>query len=764
MAQGRQPSGSAKSRRIRRSSIDKKPTQMMKKRLNRVVSTVLALFTIYIACNLANISIVKSSYYQELANSQQLNSVTISANRGTVYDVNGKALAQSATVWTIFIDPTYMREYEADKIDTVVNEFVKVLDVDEEIVREKIQKNNQYEEIAREIEQQQKDQILQFASDNKISSIYTTQGTKRYYPNSTLAASIIGFTNYDGDGAYGIEAYYNDYLSGTNGKLVSLRDSLGDEMPYRYETLYDAKDGNDVYLTIDSVLQYYLEKEMSDCVALHKPDNRACGIMLNPKNGEIYAMATTPGFDLNSPSEIYYADDQAYLASLPNSTDEQKAFYSSEKARLREKQWKNKAVTELYYPGSVFKTVTVASALDEGVVGLDDTFYCPGYANVEDTTFRCWDLGGHGTVNLVNAVATSCNPAHVEIGLRLGTNLFFKYFKTFGFTEITGIDLPGEAEGITIKENQFGLVELGSSAFGQTNKITPIQMVTAVAATVNGGYLITPHVVEKIVDSDGNIIYESQTETKRQVVSAKTSETMRYILETVVSTNGGKNAYIEGYRIGGKTGTSEKMDDYATTGVMNYVASFCGIAPANDPDLVMLIMVDGPTGGAIYGSVICAPVVSGVMKEALPYLGYYPEYTSEQLETAAVSVPYVVGSTHQQASSTLSQYGLDSKVIGNGSDVVMQYPATGTSVPRGSKILLYTESGAETLTSTVPNVSGMHPTEASAAITSAGLNPYLTGVTDDSNATAQTQSLAAGTTVQQGSVVEVNFVVIEEIQ
>ena len=725
----------------------RKPTQEMKNRLNRWVKLLLALFTIWILFNLVNTSIIKNDYWSEQANAQQLNSVAITANRGSIYDVNGEILAQSATVWTIFIDPMYIRQYEADKIDLIADYLSTKLEVERETVINKINKNNQYEEIKREVEQEEAQ----------------AEGTKRYYPNGSLAASVIGFTNYDNDGVYGVEAYYDEYLAGTDGKLVSLRDSLGDEMPYRYETLYDAKNGNNVYLTIDSTLQYYVEKALSDCVALHKPENRACAVMINVNTGAVYAMATTPGFDLNSPSLLFNVNDQAYVDSLPNTTEEEKSFKLEETARLREQQWKNKAVVELYYPGSTFKTITVSSSLEEKLLTLNDTFFCSGRVTVADTVFGCAKLSGHGTQNLISAVASSCNPAHIAMGLKMGSSLFYKYFKAYGFTEKTGIDLPGEALGITIKEETLGKVELASSAFGQTNKLTAMQVITGVAATINGGYLVTPYVVDRIVDSEGNLIKEASTQIKRQVISEDTSETMRYILESVVNKNGGLNAYIEGYKIGGKSGTSQKQDTDLITGNRDYVASFVGFAPADNPEIMMLVIVDTPRGGAIYGSTVCAPVVSEVFEEALPYLGYFPEYTEEQLQKALVATPNVSGSTYQVAKSTLSQKGLEAKVVGKGNTVLSQYPSSGTNLPRGSKVILYTDD-SKILTSTVPNVKGMTVSQANAALVNAGLNPYFKGATGTSSATAQSQSIAEGTKVYQGALVEVTFVVAEELQ
>ena len=741
----------------------RKPTKEMQNRLNKGVTTLLALFTIWILFNLVNTSIIKNDYWSEQANAQQLNSVSITANRGTIYDVSGEILAQSATVWTVFIDPMYIREYEEDKIDLMADYLSKQLDVDRQTIIDKIGKNNQYEEIKREVEQEDAEAVLAWATENKVRSIYTTEGTKRYYPNGYLAASVIGFTNYDNDGVYGIEAYYNDYLSGTDGKIVSLRDSLGDEMPYRYETLYDAQDGNDVYLTIDSTLQYYVEKALSDCVALHIPENRACAVMMNVNTGAIYAMATTPGFDLNAPSALFNPDDQAYIDSLANTTEEEKTFRATEVARLREQQWKNKVVTELYYPGSTFKTITVSSSLEEKLVKLSDTFYCSGRQTVADTVFGCAKLSGHGTQDLISAVASSCNPAHITMGLNMGTSLFYKYFKAFGFTEKTGIDLPGEALGITIKQNTLGQVELASSAFGQTNKLSAIQVITGIAATVNGGYLVTPYVVDRIIDGDGNLIKEASPQIKRQVISEDTAETMQYILESVVNKNGGLNAYIEGYKIGGKSGTSQKQDTDLITGNRDYVASFMGFAPADNPEIMMLVIVDTPRGGAIYGSTVCAPVVSEVFEEALPYLGYYPEYTEEQLARALVATPNVSGETYQVAKSRLSEKGLEAKVIGRGDTILSQYPSSGANLPRGSKVLLYTDD-TKPYTTTVPAVTGMTVSQANAALTNAGLNPYLKGATASASATAQTQSMEAGSSVLQGTLVEVNFVVIEEIQ
>lgn len=746
-----------------KSSIKLAPTLKMKRRLNRVVAAVLAIFTIYIVYNLVGISIVDSSFYQDIANNQQLNSMPIPANRGSIIDANGKVLAQSATVWTIFISPTDIRKNEDDKRELIADGLSEILDVKKDRILDKIEKNNQYEEIKREVPKDKADKVMQFAVDNKIRSIYRTEGTKRYYPNENLASNVIGFTNYDNKGVYGLEAYYDDYLKGVPGRSVSARDASGNEVPYRYEKVYDAKRGNDVILTLDSVLQHFLEKNLESTVELHKVRDRASGIIMDVNTGAILAMATTPSFDPNNPGTIYDSDKRAYIEKLKEDETVDEDMISKETAILREAQWKNKAITELYYPGSVFKAVTVSAALEENKVSLSDTFSCSGSINIAGTRFGCWRPQGHGTIGLTEAVVVSCNPAHIEIGQRLGAAIFSRYFRSYGFTDKTGIDLPGEAGSLTIPESNMGPVELASSSFGQSNKITPIQMITAFAAVVNGGNLVTPYVVDKVIDSEGRVMMETQPKIKRQVISKETSLEMRKILEEVVSTNQGNNAYIKGYNIGGKSGTSQKQDEDIITNEKNYVSSFCGFAPADNPEIIMLVMVDTPKGGQYYGGAVASPVVSAVFKEALPYLGMYPQYTQEELAELEVAIPYIVGEGRMNAEAKLATVGINPILVGDGDKVIRQFPSSGTLIPRDGSVLIYTEKDSDDVVVKVPDVVGMSLQEANTVITNAGLNIRLSGgAVQNEKARAVSQTIKSGEEVPKGTIIEVTFVIDDE--
>ena len=429
---------------------------------------------------------------------------------------------------------------------------------------------------------------------------------------------MIGHTNYDGDGIYGLESYYNEYLSGVDGRIVTAADKYGTEIPYKYKQSYDAQDGDSLYLNIDMNIQYYLEKALADCVSENKPAERACGIIMNPKTGEVYAMATNYSYDPNEPAEISDDATARKLAML----DENSQKYKDLRLDAWSTEWKNKAISELYFPGSVFKVITGSAALEEKAITLTDVFSCGTSIHVEDRDFNCWSTTDHGAQNLQQAMANSCNPAFVQIGQRLGMEGFFKYLQAYGFTEKTGIDLPGESNAIYMPLENMGQVALASESFGQTNKVTPIQMITAYSAAINGGYLVTPQVVNKIYDCNGNVVKDYQPVIKRQVISEDTSAAMREILENVVSTNTGSNSYIQGYRIGGKSGTSQKIDVDATGNT--YVSSYCAFAPADDPEVIMLVMVDDPQGEKFYGSQVAAPVCTQVLSEVLPYLGFFP--------------------------------------------------------------------------------------------------------------------------------------------
>ena len=563
------------------------------------------IFSFWVGYKLLSYSILDGDKWRMMATDQQLSSVVIKANRGSIYDANGTTLAQSSTVWDVTISPHNIdlsntkakEQYDikakaliekgetpepyVDRAELISQKLSELLGVDYSKIKTACaDTTKQYYMVKRKVEKPEANEITAFMNENGLNSddIYLWPTSKRYYPNDSLASNIIGFTNFDGDGVYGLEAYYDDYLSGTDGKAVYAVAADGRKLQNSSDAYYSAVDGYSLVLTLDEVLQHYLEKNLELCVSQHQVINRACGIIMNCNTGAVLAMATAPSFDLNNPSELKSSFDLQTLAEMKESGATEDELDAKE-ASLREQQWKNKAITELYYPGSVFKTVTCASALEEEVVSLNSTFHCAAYEMVAGTKIKCWSSYGHGTLTLQQAVTKSCNPSFIQIGQLLGKDKFCDYFEAFGFTEPTGIDLPGESGSLYVSRENMGLVELASSSFGQTNKVTPLQMTTALCAIVNGGYLVTPYVVDKMLDSDGNVVKTTETRIKRQVISEETSVQMRQILETVVNENGGSNAYINGYRIGGKSGTTEKIDEYnklkAETGVdhMTYVPS-----------------------------------------------------------------------------------------------------------------------------------------------------------------------------------------------
>ena len=749
--------------------MDLKLTQGMKKRILAILMILCIVVTGIVSGVLFKVSVIDSKELSAMATDQQQSSFDIKAKRGTIYDRNNKVLAQSTTVWDVIISPGDIEKNEPENREFICKGISDILGVKYETLTEACKDtSSRYYVVKKKVDRSTVEKINNFVLKNNLNrySVYTVENSERSYPNGTLAASVLGFVNENEEG-YGIEAYYNSYLKGTDGRVITTTDAHGNAMPYDYSARYSAKDGNSLVLTIDEMLQYYLEKNLEITVSQHKLANRSTGIIMNAKTGAIVAMATSPGFDPNDPSNVYFESDKLTLAkmSADKKTEEE---ILAKKQEIWGKQWQNKAVSELYIPGSVFKMFTCASALEEEVVSLDSTFECSGIADVAGTKIRCWNVGGHGVSNLTEAMIRSCNPAFIKIGQLLGVEKFSKYFEAFGFTEKTGIDLPGEADSLYVKESDMGIVELSSSAFGQTTKVTPIQMVTAAAAVVNGGKLVTPYVVDKIIDSDGNVVKSAQTVVRRQVISEETSATMRKILEDVVTANGGGNAYMSGYRIGGKSGTSEKIDDYNSgkTPELRYVATFCAIVPIDDPEYVMLVVCDEPTSGYIYGSAIAAPVVSAVFKEGLEYMGIYPQYTADELAQQDVTVPWVGGYNSIRAEAQLTAAGLKAEYIGStdGTEVTGQVPSAGTVMPSGSTVMLYMGDIplSDYRMSTVPNVIGMTVEEANKALSEAGLNISITGAATGSEAKAVSQSVNSGLVVYRGSVIEVNFLVNNE--
>lgn len=749
--------------------MDSKLTKGMRTRLIFVIIFCLVLLTGYVSAVLFNAAIINHKEMTAMANEQQQQSTSIKSNRGTIYDRNNKVLAQSTTTWDVIISPYDINENEPENMEFICQGLADILDVSySDLIETCKDTESPYHRVKRDVDRTVIEQLNTFIAKNDLysTSIFTEESSVRTYPNGALSSSVLGFVN-DNEEGYGLEYYYNDYLKGVDGRVVTLTDNFGNPLPYDKEERYEAKDGNSLITTIDETLQYYLEKNLEITVSQHKLENRSTGIIMNCKTGAIVAMATYPAYDPNNPSYIYFEKDRKVLAQMSDDGVAQELIDEKESV-LREQQWRNKAVSELYIPGSVFKTVTCAAALEEKVVSLDSTFECTGIADVAGTKIRCWSSGGHGVSTLTQAMERSCNPAFIKIGQLLGADKFSKYFAAFGFTEKTGIDLPGEVDSLYVSRDNMGIVELSSSAFGQTNKITPIQMITAFAAVVNGGKLLTPYLVEKIIDPDGNVIKATEPTVRRQVISEETSELMRGILESVVTTNGGSNAYISGYRIAGKSGTSEKIDDYnsGADSELRYVATFAAAVPANDPEYVMLVICDEPTSGFIYGSAIAAPVVSQVFKEGLEYLNIYPQYTAEELAQQDVAVPYVAGYNSIRAEANLNAAGLNAEFIGStdGTYVTGQVPSSGEVIPKGGTVMLYMGDipFSEYKISKVPNVIGLTVTEANKALADAGLNIRITGASGNSEAKAVSQSISAGWSAYRGSIIEVNFLVNDE--
>lgn len=760
------------------------PTKQMKNRLGITANAAVLIVSAALFVQLFKTSVTEHDKYAAMANDTQFGSTTVEAHRGSIYDSSGKILAQSATVYNVIMNPSAISDnadYSDEKKEQKSMDIAKILSEElgedyNEIVnvfRSEETKHKKYYKVSAKVEKNIVTDIFTRCTETELprNLIDTEEDTKRYYPQGNMAAAVIGFTNYEGDGVYGVEAYYNDYLAGVDGKIISANDAQGNEMPYKNDKIYAAKDGNSLYLTIDSTLQYYCERELEKCVEQNNVDNRACAIIMNAKTGAVLAMASVPGYDLNDRNAIYAQKDRDVLAKLAETTENEDE-YNEKYAELREKQWKNKAITEIYEPGSVFKVVTGSSALEEKVVSLQSTFNCSGDIVVVqgEPPIHCWTSGSHGTQDFTTAMTNSCNPAFIQIGQRLGIEKFCQYFRAYGFTEPTGIDLPGESAGLYVSQENMGKMELASCSFGQSNTVTPIQMITAYAAVINGGYLLQPYVVSKIVDTNGNVIESKDKTIRRQVISEETSAIMRQVLETVVNNKGGSNAYIKGYRIGGKSGTSQKLDknrhedrdDY-------YVSSYVGFAPADDPEILVLVMVDEPFGkdhnGAhvYYGSMVAAPVVSAVLKDALPHLGYYPEYTDDELAALDVTVPSVEGQDIEAARNTLEALELQCHIVGEGAAVVAQVPSRSSSIPRNGTVILYTEENYTQETAIVPNVIGYSPSDANNILASANINfKAADGATEHSGAVAYSQSCEAGTEVPAGTIVEVSFRVKDE--
>ena len=701
---------------------------------------------------------------------QSLTSTTLNAMRGTIYDATGKVLAQSASVWTVVLEPAYFADYDDPEAtrQKVASGLASILDMEETEVYEKTQGNSYFVYLKRKVETSVRDEINQFLEDNDISSgVRLIEDYKRYYPYGTVASTVLGFTGTDGQGLDGVELQYDTELRGTSGRLISSRNALGTDMPFEYEQYVEAQDGNNLVLTIDETVQSVLEKYLAEGVDQFNVKNGAVAIMMDVDTGAILGLATTPSYDPNDPFTIYDENLQAQIDALPE--DEQDAAFNE--AQL--KQWRNKAVSDTYYPGSVFKMCTYAMGLEEGVVTEQTTYTCTGSVLVDgwDDPIHCWRHSGHGLETFRDGLCNSCNPYTIFIGQLLGGETFAKYREAFGFTESTGIDLPGEAT--TLFHSVTDLIntpsDLAVESFGQNFSITPLHMITAAAAIANGGNLVTPHVMDRVVDQDGNIVETADTSTRRQVISQETCDAIIDILQQNAESGSASGGYVAGYRVCGKTGTSEKVDKWNEdrTQDMEYIASYCGFAPAEDPKYALLVFFDEPdddtNGGYNGGNAVAGPYFAKMMEELLPYLGVEAQYNEEEYANLDTMAPTVTGMTLEQAYAELEEAGLSYSVVGDESDpaaitVTEQVPAGGSAVPKEGTVVLYTSGYDESSTYvTVPDFTGYTVADANYV---AGLNMVQISVSGSSaeTATVTAQSIEAGEQVKQGTVITLTFV------
>lgn len=766
---------------------------------------------------LYDLQIRQHAELQEKAISQQTRSAVVSASRGTIYDRNLNTLAISATAETVLVSPLDIeKSVESQKEEQakaaqkaadkgqdytppvlrdqsyIARGLSRILGLEQGAIEERMEKtNSQYEILKKKTDQTISDEVRRFINGEidpegnevpekqrvKLRGVWLQPDSKRYYLYSSLASGVIGFVNGDGIGSVGLEVKYDDTLTGTAGYTISARNASGSELLYNYEQYYDAENGHSLVLTLDANVQLSLENGLENMLKKYDAKNGGTGIVMDVNTGAIIAMASYPNYDLNDYSTIFDAALQKKLDADLEKIDANRSTYESEKAyadarakainSAMQSQWRNKCIDSTYEPGSTFKPITLAAALEEGKVSKSSTFYCGGYTTVPGWSDRIWcsNHSGHGQQTLIEAVGHSCNPAFIKMGLSIGTETYYKYLKSFGLMDKTGIDMIGEVKGLFVDEDYFNsqVVSLASYSFGQTFNVTPIELIRAQAACINGGYLYEPYIVDQVLDEDGNVLPQHDTTPVRQVISEETSAIVREALEYVVSSGSGKNGRVAGYRIGGKTGTADKTGTKTNDNPKgDVVVSFMCFAPADDPQYIMLLTMDTPsrnTGTAVYGGTMVAPTASQIMGEILPALGIEPDYSAEELSGADAAVPYVVGKTAEEAKAALKSAGFTYRTVGSGETVTDQTPAGGAIVPNNASVVLYLGAEKSDTPSTVPDVTGKTPTEANKALTNAGLIMKVAGATSASggSVTAISQSAEAGSQLPAGSVVTVRF-------
>ena len=719
---------------------------------------------------LYDLQIIQHKQMQTRALDQQTSQTVVSAFRGTIYDRNGSQLAVSVSAEDVVMSPFHMkkqRDEEAERlekirqenaqlaegekkksVDTIVlwdydslaAKLADILDLSQDDIRERMNNtNSQYELLAKKVDEDTADQIRQLINDLNIEGLDLVATSRRVYPYGSLASHILGFVGAENTGLYGLESRYDQYLQGQSGLVVSAKDVKGNPLPYEYEQYFAAQSGQDVVLTLDANVQYYLEKYVGEMADKYGAENGATGIVMDVKTGGILGMVSYPTYDLNN---AFTVQNDQFKKDLTDTSDQLL------------KQWRNKALNDTYEPGSTFKILTMSAAMEEGLINMNTTYTCTGGIHVSDATVHC--TGTHGTQTLKEAAAHSCNPAFITFGLQLGNEKFYEYMNDFGLMSGTGIDLDGEATGVFASPESFTQLDLACYAFGQNFNVTPIALIAAQAACVNGGYLHTPYLVEQIVDSDGSITYQHDTTPVRQVVSEETSAHVRECLEYVVSDGTGRNGQVKGYRVGGKTGTADK----GQTG--DLVVSFVSFAPADDPQVIILVTMDTPSrsaGTSVSGGSMVAPVNSKIMADILPYLGIEPTYSAEELLGADTTVPYVIGSSVEDAKSRVESRGFTCKVVGTGNTITDQTPAGGAVIPGKSTVILYAGAEKPNTMYTVPQLVGKTAAEANVAATNAGLLVRFSGATQTTsgNIRVLSQSLEAGQQVPAGTVITVQL-------
>ncbi len=730
---------------------------------------------------LCNLMILNYDYYSDLALRNQTRTTRVMADRGWILDRNMHILATSVTVENVYLDPHELKQSKAD-LTAIGNALGEILEKDPAwIVEQGKDRTKRYKQIASQISEETAAKIRLYINENNISGIHLEPSSQRYYPYGTLAAQVVGFTNLSGQGSEGIEAAYNSFLEGSGGKVITTKGNNEMDMPFSYEKYVSSQKGYNVILTIDTTIQAILEKQMEDAIARYDVQNGAFGMVMDVNTGEILAMATLGNYDPNNYLEIKDEKTKASLEILRGTYENSpigsvayengKKAYSQALTEAQLKQWRNRCISDGYEPGSTFKVLTLAAALDCGAVNLETGFHCSGAEQIPGRAqlLHCWRSTGHGSQKTPQALQNSCNLAFAHIGLKLGGEQFYEYIKNFGVLEKTGIDLNGESKGVFFDKNiitnteKWGTASLTSAAFGQTFKLTPLQLVRAISAVVNGGELMEPYIVSEVQDDDGNTVLKQEPTVIRRVIKEETSKVMRQLLQSVVTEGTAKNAQVAGFAIGGKTGTSEKIDVFDENGqrVQDKIVSFVGVAPMDDPQYIVLVALDTPsrsTGIYISGGVMAAPTVGAVMADILPYLGVKHNYTEEDMAGKTVVVDDYSGLTKKEAEKRLKEQGITALFQGTEETVTGQIPATGQSIPGNSQIILYFGEKQEISYAEVPDFLGMNRSQAREAAGKAGLYILVTGnMSLEPNVIVTAQSSPKGTKVQTGTTITLTF-------